>query len=62
MLSFYNLGSFIHPTLVVSFRRDITHIGVPGVYARGSNKSHPGGKFITCLGLTELVISICKTH
>ena len=51
---FQNLGNFVHPTLPVYFRRDSKSRWslLPGVYARGSQISHTGGKCITCPGVS----------
>ena len=63
LLPFQNLGSFIHPTLPVSFRRDIKSRWslLSGIYARRSKRSHTGGKCITCCGLKEWW-SLSLTH
>ena len=47
LLSFQSLSNFNHPTLPVSFRRDTENHWslLPGVYARGTKKSH-AGKFL----------------
>ena len=48
-----NFGNSVNPILPVSFgcdtksRRSV----LPGVYARGSKKSHTRGKCVTCRGL-----------
>ena len=59
LLPFQNLGKFVHPTLLVSFGRDTKSRWslLPGVYARGSKRSHTGGKCVTCCGL-RVVVSI----
>ena len=59
LLPFQNLGKFVHPALLVSFGRDTkSHWSLlPGVYARGSKRSHTGGKCVTCCGL-RVVVSI----
>ena len=43
------------PHLPVSFRRDIKSQWslLSGVYARGSKRSHTGGKCVTCCELTN---------
>ena len=43
------------PHLPVSFGRDTKSRWslISGVYARGSKRSHPGGKCVTCSGLTN---------
>ena len=50
-----NIGIFVHLTLPVSFGRDIKSRWslLSGVYARGSKRSHTGGKYVTCSGLTN---------
>ena len=44
LLPFQNLDNFVHPTLLVSFGRDTKSRWslLPGVYARGSKRSHTG--------------------
>ena len=63
LLPFQNLGKFVHPTLLVSFGRDTKSRWslLPGVYARGSKRSHTGGKCVTCCGLKEWW-SLSLTH
>ena len=63
LLPFQNLGKFVHPTLLVSFGRDTKSRWsfLPGVYARGSKRSHTGGKCVTCRGLKEWS-SLSLTH
>ena len=63
LLPFQNLGKFVHPTLLVSFGRDTKSRWslLPGVYARGSKRSHTGGKCVTCRGLKEWW-SLSLTH
>ena len=53
---FRNLDNFIHPPLSVSVGRDTKSRWslLSGVYARGSKRSHTGGKCVTCSGLTNL--------
>ena len=50
-----NLGNFVHLTLPVSFGRDTKSRWslLSSVYARGSKRSHTGGKCVTCTGLTN---------
>ena len=52
---FRNLGNFVHSHLPVSFGRDNKSRWclLSGVYARGSKRSHIGGKCVTCSGLTN---------
>ena len=52
---FRNLGNFVHLTLPVSFGRDTKSrwFFLSGVYARGSKRSHTGGKCVICSGLTN---------
>ena len=52
---FRNLGNFFTPHLPVSFGRETKSRWslLSGVYARGSKKSHTGGKCVTCNGLTN---------
>ena len=52
---FLNLGDFFTPHLPVSFGRDTKSRWslLSGVYARGSKRSHTGGKCVTCSGLTN---------
>ena len=47
--------SKLRQTLPVSFGRDTKSRWslLSGVYARGSKKSHTGGKCVTCSGLTN---------
>ena len=45
-----NFGNFLYPTLPVSFEAD-TKSHLYGVYARESERSHTGGKCVTCRGL-----------
>ena len=45
-------GNFVNPHLPVSFGRDTKSL-LSGVYARGSKRSHTGGKCVTCSGLTN---------
>ena len=49
------LGNFFTPHLPVSFGRDTKSRWslLSGVYARGSKRSHTGGKCVTCSGLTN---------
>ena len=49
------LSNFVHLTLPVSFGRDTKSQWslLSGVYARGSKRSHTGGKCVTCSGLTN---------
>ena len=63
LLPFQNLGNFVHPTLPVSIGRDTKSRWslLPGVYARGSKRSHTGGKSVTCRGLNEWW-SLSLTH
>ena len=63
LLPFQNLGNFVHPTLPVSFGTDTKSSWslLPGVYARGSKRSHTGGKCVTCRGLKEWW-SLSLTH
>ena len=58
-----NLGNFVHPTLPVSFGRETKSRWslLPGVYTRGSKRSHTGGKYVTCRGLKEWW-SLSLTH
>ena len=55
LLPFQNLDNFFHATLPMFFGRDTksrwSHL--PSVYARGSKRSHTGGKCVTCRGLKE---------
>ena len=53
LLAFRNLGNFVHPHLSVSFGRDTKSWWslLSGVYARGSKRSHTGGKCVICSGL-----------
>ena len=55
LLLFRNLGNFVYVTLPVSFGRDTKSRWslLSGVYARGSKRSHTGGKCVTCSGLTN---------
>ena len=48
-----NLGKFVYPTLPASFGRDSLSCWslLSGVCARGSKRSHTGGKCVICLGL-----------
>ena len=48
------LSNFVHLTLPVSFGRDTKSRWslLSGVYARGSKRSHTGGKCVICHGLT----------
>ena len=52
---FRNLGNFVHLTLPVSFGRDTKRRWslLSGVYVRGSERSHTGGKCVICSGLTN---------
>ena len=52
---FRNLGNFVHLTLPVSFGRDTKSRWslLYGVYARGTKRSHTGGKYVTCSGLSN---------
>ena len=52
---FRNLGNFYTPHLPVSFGSDTKSRWslLSGVYARGSKRSHTGGKCVTCSGLTN---------
>ena len=52
---FRNLGNFVHPTEPVSFGRDTKSRWsvLSGVYARGSKRSHTGGKCIPYSGFTN---------
>ena len=56
--TFYT-GNFVNLTLSVSFGRDarslepVGPLVISGVYARGSKRSHTGGKCVTCSGLVE---------
>ena len=54
---FRNLGTFVHLTLPVSFGRDTKSRWslLSGVYARGSKRSHTGGK---CVVDTPVVDSL----
>ena len=54
-IPFRNLGNFFHLTLPVSFGRATKSRWslLFGVYARGSKKSHTGGKCVACNGLTN---------
>ena len=54
--AFRNLRNLVHSTLPMSFGRDTKSRWslLPGVYARGSKRSHPGGK---CCDFTELVVT-----
>ena len=49
------MGNFVHPTLPVSSKRNTKSSWslVPGVYARGSKRSHTGKWRKICCGLTE---------
>ena len=51
LLLFQSLTNFIHPALPVSFRRDTKSrwLILPGVYARGHEVSHAGGKRVNCV-------------
>ena len=46
---------FVHITLPVCFGRDTeSRLSlISGVYARGSKRSHTGGKCVSCCGLTN---------
>ena len=48
-----NFGNFLYPTLPVPFGRYTKSrwSRLSGVYARGSERSHTGGKCVTCRGL-----------
>ena len=50
---FRNLSNFVHPVICLSFGRDTKSRWslLSGVYARGSKRSHTGGKCVTCSGL-----------
>ena len=52
---FSKLRQFRNPRLPVSFGRDTKSrwFLLSGVYARGSKRSHTGGKCVTCSGLTN---------
>ena len=60
---FGNFGNFLYPTLPVSFGRDTKSCWslLSGVYARGSERSHTGGKCVTCRGLHNSTRSIMST-
>ena len=60
----WKLGNFLYPTLPVSFRRDTKSRWplLSGVYARGSERSHTGGKGVTCRGLYNSTWSIMSTR
>ena len=55
LLVFRNLGNFVHATFILSFQRDTKSRWslLSGVYARGSERSHTGGKCVICSGLTN---------
>ena len=61
-----NLGNFVllYHTLPVSFGRDTTSRWslLSGVYARGSNISHIGGKCVTSRGLHSLTNDNSLNH
>ena len=54
-VSIRNLGNFVHLILSESFERDTKSRWslLSGVYARGSKRSHTGGKYITCSGFID---------
>ena len=58
-----SLGNFVRLTLLVTFGRDNKSLWsrIPGVYARGSKRSHTGGKCVNCRGLEEWW-SLSLTH
>ena len=49
------LRQFLHPTFACVFRKRPKNRWslLSGVYARGSKRSHTGGKCVTCSGLTN---------
>ena len=53
VLLLQSLGNFFHLTLSVSFGRDSKSCWplLPGVYARGSKRSHTGGRCVNCCEL-----------
>ena len=58
-----NFGNFLFPPLPASFGRDTKRRRslLSGVYARGSKRSHTGGKCVTCCGLHNSTWSIVST-
>ena len=55
LLPFRNLAISFTPHLPVAFGRNTKSRWslLSGVYARGSKRSHTGGKFVTCSGVTN---------
>ena len=50
------LRQFLHPTFCLCLSEEDTKSRwslLSGVYARGSKRSHTGGKCVTCSGLTN---------
>ena len=60
VLPLQNLRQFHSPHFVlVSFRRDTKSQSLlSGVYTRGTKRSHAGGKYVTCCGLTDSNLKI----